>query len=671
MSIIYYFIGHFLIICTISIILFVILISFLYQFALPAMRIKKDLQATIDRLKQIKSSSKGFINSLEEISGAITADDKLSHPWHEYRESLHEQRSLDAQGKSKTIRWRSTALAETFFTEQALVDTPLRTEFYKHLPGILTGLGIIGTFSGLIVGLIRFEVSGDADKVRASLNGLIQSVGYSFVVSASAISLAMMFIWMEKSLVTGCYRYVEKLCQIIDSLFNTGAGEEYLARLVAASETSASHVQQIKNSLTIDLKQALLEISTQQAEASALLNKQLSENFAQTLIKHIRGPMERISLAVENVNTNQGEAMNKIFSEALTNITVQTQDTLGNQLQEIGELLQQSAITMQSASIQINQFSENIHTTEKGAAEAMISQLNTAISSFESRQQAMDTHMVKFVDHVSGWLQNSQSETSHKMESFIEELGSKITDIIAKIESQSRQTTKEYGVRQNQFAEHTTAAMNGIHTQIQTLAGEMCKASEIMRSSVVNLSQSTKESISMFSSGADTLNKALNGFAKTGLAVSNTMHAANNATEKIQIASSHLVQATTGVQDMLAEYRSIGKIFATIVSDLKSTIENARHEASMTTQIVARIQKATEQLGVAEDKAQEYLHGITEVLAQAHAEFAGNIELTLRKSNSQFHEELSKSVSLISGAIQDFGDVLDSVKDNGDKQCWV
>ncbi|MCK7471358.1 MAG: hypothetical protein MZU95_11735 [Desulfomicrobium escambiense] len=59
------------------------------------------------------------------------------------------------------------------------------------------------------------------------------------------------------------------------------------------------------------------------------------------------------------------------------------------------------------------------------------------------------------------------------------------------------------------------------------------------------------------------------------------------------------------------------------------------------------------------------------MLAQAHAEFAGNIELTLRKSNTQFHEELSRAVSLVSGAIQDFGDVLDSASDKGDKQCWV
>jgi predicted solute-binding protein len=122
---------------------------------------------------------------------------------------------------------------------------------------------------------------------------------------------------------------------------------------------------------------------------------------------------------------------------------------------------------------------------------------------------------------------------------------------------------------------------------------------------------------------------------------------------------------------MMDEHRRTSDIFATIVSDLKSTIENARHEASMTTQIVERIQKATEQLGIAQNKAEEYLHGLTDVLAQAHAEFAGNIELTLRKSNTQFHEELSRAVSLVSGAIQDFGDVLDSASDKGEKKCWV
>ena len=41
---------------------------------------------------------------------------------------------------------RATATAEAFFNAQYVVDGRLRTEFFKHLPGIFTGIGIIGTF---------------------------------------------------------------------------------------------------------------------------------------------------------------------------------------------------------------------------------------------------------------------------------------------------------------------------------------------------------------------------------------------------------------------------------------------------------------------------------------------------------------------------------------------
>ncbi len=217
----------------------------------------------------------------------MSTNDTLRSSWQEYRETLHGQHAHETSGQSGAVRWRSTTLAETFFTEQALVDTPLKTEFHKHLPGILTGLGIIGTFSGLITGLIRFEVSGDAERIRASLNGLIQSVGYSFVVSAMAITLAMLFIWVEKSLLSACYRRVEGLCRIIDSLFDAGAGEEYLARLVASSEHSAAQIAEIRNSLAGELRQVLAGILTQHAKTSAVLNRRLLSGIGESIRPHM------------------------------------------------------------------------------------------------------------------------------------------------------------------------------------------------------------------------------------------------------------------------------------------------------------------------------------------------------------------------------------------------
>jgi hypothetical protein len=576
-----YLIRHFLIIAVISGILLCILLSFAFRFVLPALGIQRELRKAVARLAQVKADSKGAITDLGELSMQALDHDMFRHPWQEYRETLHEQKEPGEQDPGARSRYRSTTLSGTFFTEQALVDTPLKTDFYKHLPGILTGLGIIGTFSGLISGLIRFEVSGDAEKVRASLNGLIQSVGYSFVVSAAAITLAMTFIWLEKSLTAGCYRLVEKLCQIIDSLFSTGAGEEYLARLVLASETSAMH--------TAEMKGALMEMTRWQSQTYALLKRHPAGNAAEG--------------------------------------------------------------------------------TEAGAAGLMIEHLDSAMASLDARQQAMDRHMVEFMKQLGSAAQASQSSVSHTMESFVGELGSKVNEVMARLEEQSGQTNKELCTRQAQIAKYTGTAVTEISSQVGTLAMEMRQASEAMRFSVESLSQITRESLTALSSGAASLDSALEGFARAGQGVSSTMALAGKATEKISLASSNLTEATAGVRTIMEDYGDMTRAFTATVSELKSVIETARKEASLASHIVVRMEKAAEHLGIAEHKAGEYLHGVSEVLASAHAEFAGNIERTLRKSNSQFHEELSKSVSLISGAIQDFGDVLDSVMEKGDIRC--
>lgn len=637
------------------------MVTFINNFFLPAKRIAKDLQEVIKRLRLIKDGSHGFIIDLEKISSEVMINETLEHLWHEYCETLHEQKMLDPSGQEKILQWRSTMMAECFFTEQSLVDTPLKTEFYKHLPGILTGIGIIGTFAGLIFGLIRFEVSGDANTIRASLNNLIHSVGNSFIVSAFAITLAMFFTWIEKSLVTVCYRQVETLCQLIDSLFDAGAGEEYLARLVIASETSATQALQIKDSLVADLKQILSELINQQLEVTHRQNQQLSSNIAQSLSDSIRDPMERISLAVDRVGSNQGEAVNRLLTDVLSNFTAQMNDMFGSQFKDMSSLLQQTSNTMQLTASQFNQLANNIHNAGKGAADVMADRLNAAVSSLEARQQIMNKQMGEFVEQIRNLVNESQSETAQRMQSILEELGIKVSGIVTQLETQSKQTAEEYRLQHGQLAEHTNSTIGEMSGQVQGLASEMRQVSEVMRNSITTLTQTTNETIEKFNSGADTLYIASIDFAKAGQGVSSTMEAATKTTEMLQLSTLTLSKAITGVQHVLEENNRLREVFAHMVSELKSTVENARLESSMTSGILSRIQKATDLLSTAQLKADEYLHSVTEVLGDAHAQFAENIERTLKLGNSQFHKELSEAVSYLKSAIQDLGDTLDSV----------
>lgn len=46
-----------------------------------------------------------------------------------------------------------------FFSLSALVNRRLSIEYFKHLPGILSGVGIVGTFSGLLFGWSNFDAA--------------------------------------------------------------------------------------------------------------------------------------------------------------------------------------------------------------------------------------------------------------------------------------------------------------------------------------------------------------------------------------------------------------------------------------------------------------------------------------------------------------------------------
>jgi len=196
----------------------------------------------------MKAKSGGAVVDLSDIERQVADDPQLSILWAEYSEALDKRNISPEPVSTRARRWRASALAETFFSDYALVDSPLRSDFYKHVPGILTGLGIIGTFSGLINGLIHFDVS-DPATTQNQLSLLVQSVGQAFFISALAIALAMVFTWVEKALLSARYAQVESLQHMIDSLFEAGSGQENLERLVVATEAQVAVMQDMLDEL--------------------------------------------------------------------------------------------------------------------------------------------------------------------------------------------------------------------------------------------------------------------------------------------------------------------------------------------------------------------------------------------------------------------------------------
>lgn len=637
-------------------------VDFLLRFIRPALRLKDELNTAISALKDIHSRVDGNVVELSEIESTAMSGSCLSHPWKEYIKTLHPQREDGEYGQSRIVRWRATSLAEAFFSEQAVVDMRLRTEYYKHVPGILTGLGIIGTFVGLIIGLDRFKVpKDDLSKVQGELEQLISSVGHAFYVSAAAIALAMLFTYFEKSIVAARYRQLETLRELVDSLFKGGAGEEYLERLVVATETSATQAAHIKNALVADLKEILTTLVNQQVEAQAQTTRQMSADVGRAISESLGQPMDSISKAVQGVGANQGEAVNKMLTDVLTSFSAQMRDMFGGQMQGMSDLLRETSESMKSTAVQFAQLAANMDLAGTNTVEAMGEKLAKALDGMEARQQAMNTQMASFVDQIRGLVCESQTESSKKLQEVLTNVGDQVADVVAALRRQAEASEESQGQRQARFESATGQAIGSLSQQMENLLEQSLETNRSLQDTVAKLSGATHQAIADMHSGAATLQIAANDFAKAGKGVADSMNASTAAVETIRGASGQLALATDGARSLFADYGKTRDTFGLMVGDLKQTIENAKREAAMTAEIIDRIESAAIQLGTAQKESEEYLRGVSEVLVKAHDSFAENVERTLREGNRQFQGELSSAVQLLSGAIKNLGDAIDEI----------
>ncbi len=646
-------------IAIVAVFLFLISIDFLARFVFPAWRLSGELNIAIAALKGISSRIDGNVVELNEIESRAMAGPALSHLWREYAKTLHPQSADGESGRSRIVRWRATSLADTFFSEQAVVDTRLKTEYYKHVPGILTGLGIIGTFAGLIQGLGRFQVPKDLTKVQEQLGQLIDSVGDAFYVSAAAIALAMLFTWVEKSLVAARYRQVESLRALVDSMFKGGAGEEYLERLVAAAETSATQAAHIKNALVADLKEILTTLATQQIAAQAQHTGQMSADVGKAISEALGPPMEAISKAIQGVSASQGEAVNKMLTDVLASFSAQMREMFGGQMQGMSELLRETSESMKATALQFGQLAANMDAAGTNTVDAMGEKLAKALDGMEARQQSMNAQTAVFVEQIRALVGESQTESSRKLQEVLTNVGDQVAGVVAELRRQAEASAESQGLRQERFESATGTAISSLSEQMERLLAQSVETNRSLQDTVARLAGATDKAIAGMNTGAETLFVAASDFAKAGQGVSDTMKASTAAVEAIKGASGQLTLATDGARSLFADYGKTRDTFALMVTELKQTVENAKREASMTSEIIGRIEAAAAQLGTAQKQSEEYLRGVSEVLVKAHDSFAENVERTMREGNRAFQGELSSAVQLLSGAIKNLGDTID------------
>jgi hypothetical protein len=289
---------------------------------------------------QILASLKENKSSPEEIKSSLSEIPVINHYWSEFWETVVINK--DQRGKDQFF---NTVDAEYFFNEENLISNHVDIRFYNALPGILTGLGILGTFLGLMFGLSQLDLnSPTAAELSKQIAGLLNGATIAFSTSVWGMLSSICFNVLEKKCIKDLTEKVGVVKRLIDELFVKKTTEKWLSEIqVEASEQTralktfnddlaTSIAGALENALAKELSPSLEKLG----DAIANLNNAGVQGISESIQKAAGGEFERVAEIMRSV----GETM-KTTADYGQKIQVDLENSLNDNISNFSNKIEE------------------------------------------------------------------------------------------------------------------------------------------------------------------------------------------------------------------------------------------------------------------------------------------------------------------------------------------
>lgn len=630
-----------------------LMIYFVCCFCIPAFQLGKALNNIIRKVKDARAA--GTL----DLTRCFEGDPAIGSLWNEYHKTLHVQKALDGvSGEMVEVAVRSTMPAEMFLSSHSVVDSRVHAEFFKHLPGICTGIGIIGTFLGMLRGLGTFQISDNSGVVRNSLTALLNGVSEAFVGSLIAISLAIVATILEKSLLNSLYRKVARLAHEVDTTYDAGAGEEYLARLVSSSEDSASQTRILKDALVADLKEILVDLADRQIQATTQRSSELGTMIASALTDTLKAPLDQIAGAVGQVSQDQSSVVTRLLTDVLASFSERLENMFGSQMSGIGDMQQRTIEAMQTAVARLQDLTTNVEAAGTRATVTMSEKLIEAVQAIEVRQTAISGELKTLLGDIRSTTGQLQTETQERVQAMVTELGERMGQALATIERQSTERSHLQAEADERRAQAAAGQVGLMRETVGELVSNVDGLLLAIREMTAGVQAATRDAFVRLNGGADTLLAAATRLEVSGRDASDGFSRIATVTTGLSEAAGNVAGAARSLDSLMSDYRAARDAVSGMVQDLRSTVEAASREAALTADVLGRIEGATQKLATAQSEVEGFLDEVIEVIGTSHEKFADGMRTTVIEANRQFHKELTQATGLLKETIQELESAL-------------
>ena len=286
-----------------------------------ALHAQKWLKSALSLLKE----TSGGLDSIayNKLDEAFLRNDLLGHSWKEFSETVIKEKV------DNTVKIWNSRQAEDFFSFDKIVLPKLHLTYLEAVPGIVTGIGLLGTFIALFCGLQNLHV--ETDMQVTGIDGLINNLSSKFLSSIIGVSAAVFFLIFEKICVGTLENECHELERRLNDLFPRVITEGLLTKLLVEAKEQTNQLKHFNTDMTSRLKSSLEEsmqpTMIRMIEAIERLTD-LTDNFHkqnQPATEQIVASIGRLSDATEQFQNEKGEQNSEVlenmvakFSEKLS-----------------------------------------------------------------------------------------------------------------------------------------------------------------------------------------------------------------------------------------------------------------------------------------------------------------------------------------------------------------
>ncbi|MCG9714951.1 anti-phage defense ZorAB system protein ZorA, partial [Shewanella insulae] len=507
----------------------------------------KELEGAIKRIKQSERKKEAFPADYYEFKEWMGQTDYLRDSWREFEETLLIP-GEDFDDEKQIIL--NTQLTAVHFNQKNILWHNVNMRFYNALPNMLTGLGIIGTFIGLAIGIYIAAPglnSESIDDAKNALNQLLSGASLAFFTSIAGLSTSLIFSVIEKKRIHKFNKLCQNLVAEIDARVEYFSAERLASKSLNEFQKQSLALESFANDLAVSLGQVIeQQVSRPMIAAINELKEEQKSANDETLEKLISEFSSSITGAAGEEMKAFASTMDSVSSNLESQMTAMTKNQA-----EMQEASKQAVKDMAAAMTEGGkQIKEEIHDA--------VSSLSDGIS--------------KSLDAVSVQLNSAAEMLSEKLSESINSFDTvldKITDVTQKYESISKNTSNLHEELNNSIekANETVTLAGEVNAAFNDSIDELTGFTE----SVSNSSTSIKESTSQVSTFIENI-ESIHGSIKSH------WDSYNERFESVDISLSNsissLKEGLDGYANSTNDYViGLDKHAAQVVQDLASAVQ--------------------------------------------------------------------------------------------------